>query len=82
MFTIQKKDGQLENFQRSKLIDGVIKAGATPEEAETVATRIEEWLPTIAMDQVVKGVDLRNKVLEILRQLNQGVAASFESYHK
>lgn len=83
MFKVQKKDGRLEDFQRGKLIGGVIKSGATPQEAEAVATKVEDWLPTIATtDQVVKTLDLRNKVLEVLRQLNPSVAASFESYHK
>lgn len=82
MFKVQKKDGQLEDFSRSKLTDGVIKSGASPEEAEMVAAKVEEWLPTIALNQVVKTIDLRNKVLEVLRQLNPAVATSFEIYHK
>ncbi len=82
MYKVQKKDGQLEDFDRSKIVNGVIKAGCTPEEAERVASEIESWLPTVAVDGAVKSTDLRVKGLEILRTVNPGVAATYESYQK
>ncbi len=82
MYKVQKKDGQLEDFNRSKIVNGVIKAGCTPEEAERVALEIESWLPTVAADGVVKSTDLRTKGLEILRTVNPSVATTYESYQK
>jgi len=75
MYKVLKKDGSLEDFDRNKIINGVVKAGASQEEAEKLANEIEAWLPTVAQDNVVKAIDIRNKGLEILRVLNPEVAA-------
>ena len=82
MFKVQKKDGTLEDFDRSKVVNGVIKAGGTPEDAEKVAAEIEVWLPTAAVDNVVQSSALRVKGLEILQTVNPVVAATFETYKK
>lgn len=82
MFKVQKKDGSLEDFDKSKIVNGVIKAGGSNVDAEQVATQIEAWLPTVAIGGIVKSVDIRTKGLEALRTVNPTVAASFESYQK
>ena len=82
MFKVQKKDGTLEDFDRSKVVNGVIKAGGTPEDAEKVAAEIEVWLPTAAVDNVVQSSALRVKGLEILQTVNPIAAATFEAYKK
>ncbi|PIS14589.1 hypothetical protein COT64_01710 [Candidatus Shapirobacteria bacterium CG09_land_8_20_14_0_10_39_12] len=82
MFKVQKKDGVQEDFDRNKLVSGVMKAGGTAEEAEQVAVAIEAWLPTVAVDSVVNSADIRVKGLEVLRTVNPTAAASFESYKK
>jgi transcriptional regulator NrdR family protein len=82
MYQVQKKDGRLEAFDRSKLIRGALAAGATTEEAEKVATGIEAWLPTAEVDGVVRSADLRTKSLELLREVNPAAATSFEAYKK
>lgn len=82
MFKVQKKDGRVEDFDRNKILSGLLKSGATQEEAEDVASQVEAWLPTVAVDGTVKTSDIRMKVLELLRTVNPGVAASFENYEK
>ncbi len=82
MFKVQKKDGTQEDFDRSKLVSGVMKSGGTAEDAEKVAVAIEAWLPTVAVNGVVNSADIRVKGLEVLRTVNPAVAASFESYKK
>jgi len=79
---IQKKDGRLEDFDRNKIINGVVKSGATSEQAEEVARQVETWLPTSAVNGVVRSMAIRNKVLEMLRGLNPQAAATFETYKK
>jgi len=79
---VQKKDGRLEDFDRNKVINGVIKSGATPEQAEEVVRQVEMWLPTAAVGGVISSTTIRMKVLEVLRGLNPNVAASFEAYRK
>lgn len=81
MYKFMKKDGTLEDFDRNKIVGGVVKAGGTPEEAERVASAIEAWLPAAAAS-VVKSQDVRTKVLEILGTVNPATVASFETYQK
>ena len=79
---VQKKSGQTEDFNRSKILNGIVKSGATPEEAEAVTKQIEAWAPTAAVNGMVRGVDIRNKLLELLRASNPAAASSFEAYQK
>jgi len=82
MFKVQKKGGLVEDFDRNKIVVGVVRAGCTPEEAERVASEIETWLPTVAVEGVVQSTDLRTKGLEVLRVVNPTVAATYEAYQK
>jgi transcriptional regulator NrdR family protein len=82
MYQVQKKDGQLEAFDRNKVIRGAVAAGATAEEAERVAAGIEAWLPTAVVNGLIKSAELRVKGLELLRGINPTAAMSFEQYQK
>lgn len=79
---VQKKDGRLEDFDRSKISGGIVKSGATPEQAENVATQVENWVQTIAVNGVVSAAQIKEKVLEILRSVNPEAAVAFEAYRK
>lgn len=78
----QKKDGSLEPFDRNKIKNGLIKSGASEAEAESITSQVETWAQTAAVNNVVKTVDIRTKVLETLKGVNPTVAASFEAYRK
>jgi len=82
MLKVQKNDGRIEDYDRSKLTRGLISAGASVEDVDSLKAKIEEWLPTVTVNGVVKSIDLRTKVLEILREINPKVAESFEAYKK
>lgn len=79
---VRKKDGRLEPFDRNKILNGLLKSGASQAEAESVTAQVEAWVPTIAPAGVVNSTDLRTKVLELLKTVNPGAAAAFESYQK
>lgn len=79
---VQKKDGQMEDFDRSKIVNGIMKSGGTPEEAENVTKQIEIWAQTAAVNGVIKTMDIRAKLLEILKVANPTVATAFEAYQK
>jgi transcriptional regulator NrdR family protein len=82
MYKVQKKDGALEDFDRQKIVSGVVNAGASPEDAQKVADAIEAWLPEVARDNVINSMDIRTKGLDVLKTINPEVAAQFESYKK
>jgi transcriptional regulator NrdR family protein len=79
---VQKKDGRMEAFDRSKILNGLIKSGASATEAENITSQVESWAQTAAVNNVVKTVDIKAKVLELLRGVNPTAAASFEAYRK
>lgn len=79
---VQKKDGSLEEFDRSKVSGGVVKAGATLDQAETIATQVEAWARESAVDGIIRANEVRTKVLELLRATNPEAGATFEAYKK
>lgn len=79
---VQKKDGSLEDFDRNKIVSGIVKSGGTPEQAENIAGQIESWATGAAVNGVIKVLDIRSKLLELLGQINPAVKAKFESYQK
>lgn len=79
---VQKKDGTQEDFNRGKILNGVIKSGATPEQAESIAAQAESWAQTAAVNGVLQTLDIRNKVLELLKAANPVAGANFEAYKK
>ena len=81
-FQVQKKDGHLEPFNRNKVIGGVVHAGASPQEAEGVATQIEAWAETMAEGGVLTSNAIREKVLALLEAVNTEAAARFSQYRK
>jgi len=80
MFKVLKKDGSEQDFDRTKIINGVQKSGASPDVAETVASEVELWLPEKAMDGKISHLDLKAKVIEVLRSKDPKAADSFEAY--
>lgn len=82
MFKVQKKNGQLEDFDRNHVYQSVMKAGGTNEEAEKITAEIETWLPGAVVAGVIPTQTIREKVLELLRPLNPVVAGDFEIYKK
>jgi len=82
LFKVQKKDGTIQDFDRNKMLSGMTKSGASLEEAEKVTAQIEGMLAGMAVDGVVQTVQLREKVLEVLKTVNPTAAATFENYQK
>lgn len=79
---VKKKDGILEDFNRSKIVNGLLKSGVTAQEAENIAGQVETWAQTAAVDGVVETLAVRGEVLRLLRTANPGAAANFEAYKK
>jgi len=79
---VEKKNGQLQPFDKSKIAAGLIRSGTSVEEAENVASQVEAWAQTSAVNGVIKSLDLRAKILEVLKTVNEAVAIAFENYQK
>lgn len=79
---VQKKDGTLEPFDRSKISAGIVNSGATPQQAESITSQVEAWASGVAQKGVVKSADIRVKVLELLKEVNPNIVAAFEGFQK
>lgn len=79
---VQKNDGRLESFDRNKIFNGLVRSGATTAEAENIVVQIENWLSAVAVNNVVKTLDIKAKVLELLRGVNPTAVAAFAAYQK
>ena len=79
---VEKKDGTQEPWVRDKLVQGMVKAGATLDQAQGIANQVEEWVANTAVNGVIKTDDVRTKVLELLEASNPTAKAAFEAYKK
>ena len=79
---VQKRDGRLEEFDANKIRQGLIAAGATDQEAESITQEVENWAAVNATKGFIRTAAIREKVLSSLRLVNPQAAAAFESYQK
>lgn len=79
---VEKKDGSLEEFDRQKISRGVVAAGLDEEGAESLASGVEVWAGEAAGGDVISSLEVRDKVLELLREQDPEAAARFEEYKK
>lgn len=79
---VEKKDGTQEDFDRSKVVSGVVASGAASDVAENVASQVESWAGGAAVAGVIRAADIRAKVTELLRAANPVAASAFEAYQK
>ena len=79
---VKKKDGRIESFDQNKIKNGLIKSGALPDEVNKVTADVEAWVSTAAVDGVIGTMEIRSKVIELLRAVNPQAAADFEVYRK
>jgi len=79
---IQKKDGRLEEFDRNKLKQSILAAGANENEVESIITQVEAWAPSMAVNDAVHSQVIRAKVIELLKTANPTAAKTYEEYRK
>ncbi len=82
MYKVQKKDGRLQDFDRDKLFNSILRSGGSREEAEKVTTTVESWLPGAVVSGVITSSAIREKVIETLRMLNPTVCGDYEAFKK
>jgi transcriptional regulator NrdR family protein len=79
---VEKKDGTTEDFDRSKVKNGILNSGASEDQAENITGQVEAWAATAATNGIVKAADIKSKVLELLGGMNPTAASTFENYQK
>jgi transcriptional regulator NrdR family protein len=79
---VQKKDGRIEDFDRAKVKNGILRSGATEEQAESVTQEVESWAVATSTNNIVRALDIKVKLLEVLGGVNPNAKASFENFKK
>ncbi len=76
-----KKDGSIEPFYPQKIARVTHAAGLTTEQAQKLADTVTEWVKAQNKPQITT-LEIRNKVVELLRQANEYAANLFVWYEK
>ncbi|KKQ52675.1 hypothetical protein A2865_00240 [Candidatus Woesebacteria bacterium RIFCSPHIGHO2_01_FULL_39_17] len=80
--SVKKRDGRLEAWSFDKLVTAIGKAGVPFEAAQKIAGNIESWAKTAAQKGVVASTEIRDKVIEFLKEEFPSQADNFQSYKK
>ena len=79
---VQKRNGTTQPFDKSKIVLGLTQAGVLVDEANIIADKIEQWLPSQAKDDTIMSIDVRDKVLRLLQEQGSASAGEFEGFEK
>lgn len=77
MLRVQKKNGQIEDFDKTKIARVLGRVGVGPDEAQKVADGVEAWAQAAGAEPV-KTSDIRNKVLELVSPKAKSAYEEFE----
>ena len=79
---VLKTTGKIEDFQSTKIINGILKAGGTPQEAEDISHKITDWIVQRKSSEPTKTTEIKEKVLQLLKEVNPKAGETFKSYRK
>lgn len=79
---VRKRDGRLQDFDRTKIANSIAKAGGLPGQAEEIAVQIENWVAGAATAGVIDSSAIRARAIELLQRTNPQAAETFEQYRK
>jgi 2-phosphoglycerate kinase len=79
--TIKKRGGEIEYFSYDKLVVAIGKTGIPLKDAETIAEKIKKWLIK-KKKSVITSNQIRDKIIELLKNKFPAEADSFQAYKK
>lgn len=79
---IQKRDKSLEPWNFDKILISITKAGIKLEIAKQVVTEVENWAKEKAEKGIIKSLQIREKVIEKLKEVDPVAADLYQSYKK
>jgi len=80
--SVLKRNGTTQDWDYEKVHQSIINAGASVEEADAIAKLIEIWAHKFAENEVVKSVDIKAKIIEIMKAVNSAFTQAYEEYQK
>ena len=79
--TVRKRDGREEKFSRNKIFSSLLGATATPEEAEKVVVKLEQWMADNQSERISVR-QIRVEVVNALEKLSPSAAKLYENYDR
>ena len=79
---VLKTTGKIEDFQCTKIINGILKAGGTSDQAEEISHKITDWIVQQRSPKPTKTTEIREKVLQLLKEVNPQAGETFVNYRK
>lgn len=79
--TVIKRDGSEQEFEKDKIARVVQAAGLTADQAKDLAEKIDSWMHAQS-DEKISSIQIRDEVLNQLRQMDEYAANMFEWYQK
>lgn len=78
---VVKRDGSLEDFDKSKIERVTKAAGLSEEQAKDLALKIEKWVRSTGRKKITS-LQIRDEVVPQLKQLNEFAYNAFVWYQK
>lgn len=80
-YIVTKRNGSKEIYSEAKIARVMGAAGLTSEQTKLVVSRVNAWLSSLT-DKEVTSLAIRDKLLEILPEINKPAADLFRWYQK
>ncbi len=81
MVKVEKKEGNVEEFEKKKLVLSLLRAGSPPDQAERILANIEAWLNSQEQKNI-KSSEIKIRVGNILKRINPQAARGYKIYRK
>ena len=79
---VKKRDGKVEVWDYNKILTSIGKSMVPLKKAEEVATSIEKWIKEEAAKGIVTSTQVRDKVIEVLKEIDPVAADNYQAYKK
>ncbi len=79
---INKRDGSYEEWNYDKVLAAIGKSMVPIKTAEAVATSVEKWVEKNSGKGEIDSIEIRDKVIEVLKEVDPVAAENFMVYKK
>lgn len=79
---VRKRDGKVENWNYDKILASIGKSMVPLKKAEAVASSVEKWVEKSAGKGVVSSNEIRDKIIEVLKEIDTVAAENYQVYKK
>ena len=79
---VEKRDGDLEDWNYDKILLSIGKSMMPLKKAEKIASQIEKWAEKESKKGLVTSTDIRDKIIETLKESDPIAAEAYELYKK